>query len=71
MASGNPFKTINTGDEDVFDAPVLEFGHNLEPELRTFGLGSPHTKDFLDAVQIDANGQINGLIDDTSIRDGL
>ena len=44
------FQAIDAGDEDVLQPTVFEFRDDLEPELGTFILGDPHTKDFLSSV---------------------
>jgi len=31
IASGNPFRTVDDGDQDVFRAAVLEFVHDGQP----------------------------------------
>lgn|GEM_PF-4852226 len=61
---GKPFEAIDAGDEDIPHAPALQLGDDLEPELRAFRLGGPQTKNFLQAVQIDADRQIDGLVND-------
>ncbi len=64
-------QAVNAGDEDVFYAPVLQFGHYLEPELCPFGFGGPHAEDFLNTVKGDTDGQIDGLVDDPAIMPHL
>jgi len=63
---GKTLEPIDTSDEDIFHAPVLQFVYNLQPELGSLGLGGSHAENLLDAFEVDANGQINGFIDDSS-----
>lgn len=54
-------QAVHAGDKDVLNATVSKFGDNLQPELGAFSLGHPQAQNLLDAVQIDANGQVQGL----------
>jgi hypothetical protein len=64
---GKALQAIDTGDEDVLHAAVLQFGDDLQPELGAFGLGDPQAEHFLLAGQVDADGQIDRLDPDAAI----
>lgn len=36
------FQSIDTGDKDVLHSAVLEFRHDLHPELSALALNRPH-----------------------------
>ena len=49
-------------DEDVFDATVGEFGADAGPELRALGRLDPNAQNVLDAVHVDADRDMRGLV---------
>jgi hypothetical protein len=51
-------KSVHTGDEDIFDAAVLQFGEDGEPEFGPFALGHPHAQSFFLPLQINTQRQI-------------
>src|SRR5215210_5261367 len=57
-------ESVHAGDEDVRDPAVLQLRHDLQPELRAFSLRHPEAEHFLDAGEVDADDEINGLITD-------
>ena len=59
-------QAIAAGDEDVSNAPVLQFGEHVEPELRAFVLLDPQAQEFLVAFQVDAQGQVDRLVPDAA-----
>ena len=61
---GESLQTIDAGDQDILDAAVLQLGQHAEPELRAFGLGEPQAQKLFVTFQIDAQSEINGLVDD-------
>ena len=64
---GESLQTIDAGDQDILDAAVLQLGQHAEPELRSFGFGKPQAQKLLVTCQIDAQSEINGLVDDTLV----
>jgi len=58
---------IDAGNEDILHPTVLEFGDHLQPELRPLCLLDLEAKDFLEAVDGDADGQVHGLVDDVPL----
>ena len=61
------FEIIDAGNEDVLNAPILSFGHDLEPELRAFCFGGPHAQDLFATIKIETYGQIVSYVDDASV----
>ena len=59
-------QAIAAGDEDVVDTAVLQFGEHVEPELCAFVLLDPQAQEFLVAVQVDAQGQVDRLVPDAA-----
>src|SRR6266498_2578617 len=55
-------ESVNTGDQDVVYAPVLQLRHHLQPELRAFRLRDPQAQHFLHSAQRDANSQVNRFV---------
>ena len=64
---GEALESIHAGDEDVFDAPVLQLRDDREPELRALVLRSSHAEDFFDPLHIDANREVNGFVRDSPL----
>ena len=64
-------QAVNTGNEDILNATVSQFGHNLEPELGAFGLGNPHPQDLLDSIHGNADGQVDCLVQNVPICPAL
>ena len=63
-------QAIDDRDENVVDASHLQLVHDLEPELRAFGLFDPQTQDFLLAIGIESERDIDRLVfDDTFVAD--
>ena len=62
-------EAVHAGNEDILHAAVLEFGDDLQPELGPLGLGHPQTQQFLLAIEVHAQGQIDRLaLKDTGLR---
>lgn len=55
-------QAINHRDQDVVDAAVFKLRHDLEPELRPFGLFDPDTEDVLRPVGQDGKRQIDRFV---------
>ena len=55
-------QTVAAGDEDITNASVLQFGEHVEPEFCPFVLLDPETQEFLVAVEVDAQGQVDRLV---------
>ena len=55
-------QAVAAGDEDITNAPVLQFGQYVEPELCPFVLLDPEPQEFLVAAQVNAQGQIDRLV---------
>ena len=60
-------KAIDTGDQDIPHTAILELCEYVQPELGAFILGQPQSQQFLVAFHVDAQGQINGLVDDLPV----
>lgn len=58
-----PAQPIHGGDEDVPEPPVVQFSQHRKPELGALGLGQPQAQQLLAALQIDAQRQIDGLVE--------
>jgi hypothetical protein len=52
-------ESVHTGDKDFFHPSALQFCDNLKPELGILVFGSPHAKNLLDTVHIDAYGKVD------------
>ena len=70
MASGSP-ETIHARDQDVFQTAVLQLGQDRQPELCPFGLGQPQAQQLLVTLHIDAQCQIERLVDHPLVRADL
>ena len=55
---GKALQAVDHGNEDIGDAPVLEFVHDAHPEPGPFGLLDPDAQDLLGAVRLDAKRDI-------------
>ena len=55
-------QAVAAGDEDITNAPVLQFGQYVEPELCPFVLLDPEAQEFLVAAQVNAQGQVDRLV---------
>lgn len=64
---GKAFKAIDTGDKNIFQAACLELRQNAEPELCSFGFGQPQPEDLFCTIKVNAEGQIDCLVDDLLI----
>src|SRR5271166_7194777 len=63
-------QAVDDGDQDVVDATDFQLVHDLEPELRAFGLLDPQAKDFFLAGRIEGKRHIHGLVlDDALVAD--
>ena len=56
-----PFETIDTRDQDLLDAALLEIGEDLHPELRALVGLKPHPEDLTLAVHRDRHREVAGL----------
>ena len=63
---GEAGEAVATGDEDIGNAPVLQFGQYVEPELCPFVLLDPEAQEFLVAVEVNAQGQVDRLVPDAA-----
>ena len=61
-----PLQAVNTGNKDILDATVSQFGHNLQPELSALGFGNPHPQNLFHAFHGDADSQVDGLVQNVS-----
>ena len=62
-ASGKPFKPIAADDEHVLHTTVSEICAYSSPETRSFGVSDPQAYNALDAIHIDTDSHITGLVD--------
>src|SRR5262245_13769389 len=60
------FEPVHAGDEDVFHAARGQFIEQLQIELRAFALAEPEAEQFLAAFEIDADCDVERLLDDSS-----
>ena len=59
---GEPGEPVAADDQHVPDAAVGELGADPGPELRALGGLDPDPQDVLDAVHVDADGDVRGLV---------
>jgi len=52
---------VDPGDAHLAQTPVLQLGEHLQPELGPLGGGPPQTQQFLVALQVDTQGQVDRL----------
>src|SRR3954468_14405255 len=64
---GKALQAIDHGDQHVFDAAVLEFGHDAQPELGPFGLLDPQAQDLLGAIGPNPERDMDSLVADQSL----
>lgn len=57
-------QAVGAGDENVFDAAVGEFGADSGPEFRAFVFLNPDPEHVFDSVDVHADGNVCGTIDD-------
>ena len=62
MASGKPLQTVHDCDQNVLQAPVLEFVHHRQPELRAFVLRHPQAQDLTAPIPGDAQGDVDRFV---------
>lgn len=55
---------VRASDEDILNAPVFQAVEYGCPEFGALIFTDPHTQNVLTAVQIDANSNIDSLLDD-------
>ena len=55
---------VGAGDENILYAPVFQAVEHRCPEFGALIFTDPHTQNIFLAVQIDANGNIDRLLDD-------
>ena len=59
---GKSLQAIDDSDQNVLDAPVLEFGHDAQPEFGAFRGLNPKAQDVLGSLRCDAERDIGGLV---------
>lgn len=59
---GQPLEAVDAGDEAVVHTACFQFVEHGQPELGALGLGQPQAQQFLLAVQVDAQRQVDGLV---------
>src|SRR5271155_3139323 len=59
---GKSLQAIDDSDQNVLDAPVLEFGHDAQPEFGAFRGLDPKAQDVLGSFRRDAERDIDGLV---------
>src|SRR5690606_32148527 len=64
---GEALQAIHAGDQDVLHAPVLQLRQHIEPELRAFVFRQPEPQQLLVAFQVNAQRQIDCLVDDLPV----
>src|SRR5699024_4616491 len=60
-------KIVGTGNENVLYTAVFQAIQYGCPELGTLVFADPHPQNIFPAVQIDANGNVNGLLHDLAL----
>ena len=59
-------ETVDAGNEDIVDAAIFEFGYDLQPEFRALVFCHPQAKGLLFTFERNADGEIDGLVDDVA-----
>lgn len=54
-------KTIDAGNQDIFDTPILQMGQHVQPVLGAFIVGQVNTQQLLFAFQNDAQNRVDGF----------
>ena len=62
-ASGRPFKPVAAHDEHVLDTAVSQIRTHRCPQCGAFIVRDPQSQDVLDAVHVDTNRHVAGLVD--------
>lgn len=60
---GEAGKAVDTSNEKVGQAPILELGKDLKPEFGALGLLNPHAQEFLLSFHVDGQGKVYGLVE--------
>ena len=63
-------QAVDDRDQNVVDASDLQLVHDLEPELRALGLFDPQAQNFLLAIGIESERDIDRLVLDERPRRG-
>ena len=64
---GKAGQTVHRGDQNVFDAPVIEVGQNRQPEVGPFTFRQIQAQNLLLALYIQAQDGVHGLGDITAV----
>src|SRR5690625_1468939 len=56
------FKVVNTGNQDVFEAPVVQVGKYAQPKVSPFTLGDIGAEYLLVPVRVDAQNIVEGFV---------
>lgn len=59
---GKAFQAVHDGDQDVLNPTVLQFGHHRQPEFGTCVISDPQPQNLSQAVPVDSEGHIDGLV---------
>lgn len=59
---GKALQPIHHGDENIAHPQVLKHGHDAQTEFGSFGLFDPDAEDFLGAIRLHVQYQINSLV---------
>ena len=62
IASAKALQAIDDGDQDVFDAAVLQLVHDAQPEFRALGLLDPQAENFLGSVGPNSKSDVDGFV---------
>ena len=68
---GEALEPVHAADQDVLDAPLLEVGQDLHPELRALGLLEPHPEHVAVAVDGDPEREVAGAALDRPVLTDL
>ncbi len=56
-----PGQSVDVGNENVLNAPVLQLVENAQPEIRRFSLANPYAQNFLVTLYVEAHNGIGGF----------
>ena len=69
--SGKSGQIVRTGDENILNASISQTVEHRCPEFGALIFADPHAKNIFFAVQIDANCNINSLLDDLTLTSNM
>ena len=64
---GQAFQAVAAEDQNIFYAARLQLGEKLPVALRALAFGQPQAEQFFVAVQVDADGDLQGAASDLAL----